>query len=162
MPKQQIELHESLVLKENDLVIVDEAPSSFDDDLIGMMISISFKQNNNAIFTKKEFPGGFFLFDIGRITSVQSDSNDGATIKVHYGEKFGICKVKLFMNDYVPAHIKIPQKVLNGGYSGDSTIVGRRSLVFCCRSCRSWVVGHRLPVFGQGYHRVQFNFNAAL
>ncbi len=62
MSKQQIEPHESLVLKENELVIVDEAPSSLDDDLIGMMISISFKQNNNAIFTKKEFPGGFFLF----------------------------------------------------------------------------------------------------
>ncbi len=77
MPKQQIELHESLILKENELVIVDEAPSSFDDDLIRMMISISFKRNNNTIFTKKEFSGGFFLFDIGRITSVQSDSNDG-------------------------------------------------------------------------------------
>ncbi len=110
MPKQQIELHESLVLKENDLVIDDEAPSSFNDDLIGMMISISFKQNNNANVTKKEFPGGFFLFDVGRITSVQSDSNDDAAIKVHYNEKFGICKVKLFMNDYVPAHVKIPQK----------------------------------------------------
>ncbi len=60
MPKQQIELNESLVLKENELVIVDEAPSSFDNDLIGMMIRISFKQNDNAIFTKKEFPGGFF------------------------------------------------------------------------------------------------------
>jgi hypothetical protein len=60
LPKQQIELHESLVLKENESVIVDEAPSSFDNDLIGMMISISFKQNNNAIFTKKEFPGGLF------------------------------------------------------------------------------------------------------
>ncbi len=89
MPKQQIELHESLVLKENKLVIVDEAPSSFDDDLIGMMISIYFKQNYNAIFTKKEFPSCFFLFDIGRITSVQSDSIDDATTKVHYGEKFG-------------------------------------------------------------------------
>ncbi len=110
MPKQQIKLHESLVLKENELVIVDEAPSSFDNDLIGMMISISFKRNNNAIFTKREFPGGFFLFDIGWITSVQSDSNDGATIKVDYSENFGICKVKLFMNDYVPAHVKIPQK----------------------------------------------------
>ncbi len=110
MPKQQIELHESLVLKENELVIVDEAPSSFDDDLIGMMISISFKQNNNAIFTKKEFPGSFFLLDIGRITSVQSDFNDGATIKVDYGDFFGICEVKLFMNDYVPAHVKIPRK----------------------------------------------------
>ncbi len=70
------------------MVIDDEAPSSFDDDLIGMMISISFKRNNNAFFTKKEFPGVFFLFDIGRITPVQSDSNNGATIKVHYGEKF--------------------------------------------------------------------------
>ncbi len=60
MPKQQIELHENLILKENELVIVDEAPSSFDDDLVGMMISISFKWNNNAISTKKEFPGGFF------------------------------------------------------------------------------------------------------
>ncbi len=63
MPKQQIEIHESLVLKESALVIVvDEAPSSFDDDLYGMMVSISFKQNYNAIFTKKEFPGGFFCF----------------------------------------------------------------------------------------------------
>ncbi len=88
------------------MVIVDEAPSSFDDDLIGMMISISFKRNN----TKKEFPGGFFLFDIGRITSIQSDSNNSATIKVDYGENFGICEVKIFMNDYVPAHVKIPQK----------------------------------------------------
>ncbi len=110
MPKQQIELHESLVLKENKLIIVDEALSSFEDDLIEMMISISFKGDNNAIFTKKEFSGGFFLFDIGRIASVQSDFNDGATIKVDYGENFGICEVKLFMNDYVPAHIKIPQK----------------------------------------------------
>ncbi len=74
--------------KENELAIVDEAPSSFDDDLIGMMISISFKRNNNAIFTKKDFPGGFFLFDIGRITSFQSYSNNGATIKVDYSEKF--------------------------------------------------------------------------
>jgi hypothetical protein len=110
LPKQQIELYENLVLKENELVIVDEAPSSFDDEFIGMMISISFKRNNNAIFTKKEFPGGFLLFDIGRITSVQSDSNDGATIKVDYGENFGICEVNFFMNDYVPAHVKIPQK----------------------------------------------------
>ncbi len=70
--------------------------------------------------------------------------------------------MKLFMNDYVPAHLEFPQKILNGGYSGDSTIVGRRSLVFCCRSHRLWVVGHWSSVFGQGYHRVQFNFNAVL
>jgi hypothetical protein len=62
--------------------------------MIGMMISISFKRDNNAIFTKKEFPGGFFLFDIGRIISVQSYFNNGATIKVDYGVNFGICEVK--------------------------------------------------------------------
>ena len=45
--------------------------------------------------------------------------------------------MKLFMNDYVPAHVKIPQKVLNGGYSGDSTIVGRRSLVRVTIGCNS-------------------------
>ncbi len=61
MPKQQIELHESLVLKETDLVIDDEAPSSFNDDLIGMMISISFKRNNNAI-VKKTSRSGLRLF----------------------------------------------------------------------------------------------------
>ena len=104
----------------------------------------------------------FFLFDIGRITSVQSDSNNGATIKVHYGEKFGICKLKLFMMIMCLLASKFHKKVLNGGYSGDSTIVGCWSLVFCCQSCRSWVVGHWSSVFGQGYHRVQFNFNAAL
>ncbi len=59
---------------------------------------------------RRSFLAVFFLFDIGRITSVQSDSNDSATIKVDYGEKIGICKVKLFMNDYMPAHVKIPQK----------------------------------------------------
>ncbi len=67
MPKQQIELRESLVLKENDLVIDDEAPSSFDDDLIGMMIRISFKQYYNAIFTKKGFPGVFFCLILTRL-----------------------------------------------------------------------------------------------
>jgi hypothetical protein len=54
-------------LKENELIIVDEAPSSFDVDLIGMMISISFKGNNNAIFTKKVFPGGFSLLILARL-----------------------------------------------------------------------------------------------
>ncbi len=54
------------------------------------------------------------------------------------------------------------KKVLNGGYSGNSTIVGCRSLVFCCPSRRSWVVGHLSLVFSQGYHRVQFVFNAVL
>ncbi len=60
MPKQQIELHESLVLKENDLVIDDEAHSSFDDDLIGMMISISFKQKIMQSLQRRSFLVVFF------------------------------------------------------------------------------------------------------
>ncbi len=96
-------------MKENDLVIDDEAPSSFDDDLIGMMISISFKQNNNAIFTKKEFPGRFFCLILAGLHPFNQILTS-ATIKVHYGENFGICEVKLFMNDYVPAHVEIPKK----------------------------------------------------
>ena len=126
------------------------------------MISISFKWNNNAFFSKKEFPGGFSLFDIGRITSVQSDSNNGASIKVHYGEKFWICEVKLFMNDYVPAHVKIPQNSTQWRLLRWLYYCWLLSLVFCCRSRWSWVVGHWSLVFGHGYHRVQFNFNAAL
>ncbi len=76
----------------------------------------------------------FFLFDIGRIISVQSDSNNGATIKVDYGENFGICKVKLLMNDYVPANVKIPQKK----YSMEATQVTLLLLV----------VGHLYSVVG--------------
>ncbi len=57
---------------------------------------------------------------------------------------------------------KFHKKVLNGGYSGDSTIKGCWSLVFCWWSRRSWVVGHWSLVFGQGYNRVKFNFNAVL
>ncbi len=76
----------------------------------------------------------FFLFYIGQITSVQSDFNDGATIKVDYGENFGICKVKLFMNDYVPAHVKNSTKK----YSMETTQVTPLLLV----------VGHWYSVVG--------------
>ncbi len=82
MPKQQIELHESLVLKENELVIVDEAPSSFDDDLIGMMVSISFNKITMQSLQRRSFLAVFFLFDIGQITSVQSDLNNGPPLKL--------------------------------------------------------------------------------
>jgi hypothetical protein len=63
-PIEQIQLHENLVLKTQNLVIVNEAPSCFDQNLVGMMISISFERKYNSIFTKRKFPGGFFLFDI--------------------------------------------------------------------------------------------------
>ena len=130
------------------------------------MISISFKWNNNAIFTKKEFPGGFFCLILAGLHPFNKISTTVPQIKL-------ITVKILFWNlqgeiiyEWLCAcsrqNSTKNKKVLNGGYSGDSTIVGHRSLVFCCRSCRSWVVGHRSSVFGQGYHRVQFNFNAVL
>ncbi len=60
MPNQQIELRESLVLKENELVIVDEAPSSFDNDLIGMMISILSSNITMQSFQRRSFLAVFF------------------------------------------------------------------------------------------------------
>jgi hypothetical protein len=50
-PIEQIQLHENLVLKAQNFVIVNEAPSCFDQKLVGMMISISFDRKYKTIFT---------------------------------------------------------------------------------------------------------------
>ncbi len=47
------------------------APSSLDSELVGRMISISFKHNYTVIFTRKDFPRGFNLFNVGKIVSVE-------------------------------------------------------------------------------------------
>jgi hypothetical protein len=108
---KQIQLHENLVLKVQNLVIVNEAPSCFDQKLVGMMISISFERKYNSIFTKKKFPEGFFLFDIGKIISVESSiSKESATIKVDYGENGRICDVNLWLSDYASDTITISKK----------------------------------------------------
>jgi hypothetical protein len=113
-PIDQIQLHESMVIKAENLVIVNEAPTSFDQELVGMMISISFQRKYNSIFTKKEFPGGFFLFDIGKIVSIESGVSDecAATINVDYGKNGGICNVYLSLSDYAPDTITISKKSL--------------------------------------------------
>ena len=110
-PIKQIQLHENLVLKAQNLVIVNEAPSCFDQKLVGMMTSISFERKYNSIFTKRKFPGGFFLFDIGKIISVESSiSEESATIKVDYGENGRICDVNLWLSDYALDTITISKK----------------------------------------------------
>ncbi len=110
-PKQQVQLHENLALKKNNLHIMNVAPSSLDSELVGRMISISFKRDNTVIFTRKDFPRGFNLFDVGKIVSVEPGiSNKSATIEIDYGEKDGTCKVKLCLNDYVTDKVKVSNK----------------------------------------------------
>jgi hypothetical protein len=70
-PKQQVQLHENLALKENNLRVMNVAPSSLDYELVGRMISISFKCDYTVIFTREDFPRGFNLFDVGEIVSVE-------------------------------------------------------------------------------------------
>ncbi len=68
----------------------DVATSSLDSELVGRMISISFKPNYTDIYTRKDFPRGFNLFYVGKIVSVEPGiSNKSATIEVDYGENDG-------------------------------------------------------------------------
>ncbi len=104
-------------MKAQNLVIVNEAPSCFDQKLVGMMMSISFERTYNSIFTKRKSPGGFFLFDIGKIISVESSiSEENGTIKVDYGENGGICNVNLWLSDYASDTITISKNALNGDF----------------------------------------------
>jgi hypothetical protein len=74
-------------------------PSSLDSEWVGRMISISFKCNCTVIFTRRDFPRGFNLFDVGKIVSVDPGiSNKSATIEVDYSEIDGKCKVELCLN----------------------------------------------------------------
>jgi hypothetical protein len=99
-PKQQIQLHENVALKENNLRIMNVAPSPLDSELVGRMISISFRCNYTAIYTRKDFPRGFNLFNVGKIVFVEPGiSNKSASIEVDYGENDGKCKVELCLND---------------------------------------------------------------
>ncbi len=110
-PKQQVQLHENLALKENNLSIANVTPSSLDSKLVGRMISISFKHDYTVIITRKDFPRGFNLFNVGAIVSVEPGiSNKSATIEVDYGENDGKCKVELCLNDYLMDKVKVSYK----------------------------------------------------
>jgi hypothetical protein len=87
------------------------ASSSLDSELVGRMISISFKCNYTVIFTRKDLPRGFNLFDVGKIVSMEPGiSNKSATIRVDYSENDEKCKVKICLNDYVPDKVKVSNK----------------------------------------------------
>jgi hypothetical protein len=84
------------------------APSFLDSQLVGRMISISFKRNYTVILTRKDFPRDFNLFDVGKIVSVEPGiSNKSATIEIDYGENDGKCKVELCLNDYITDKVKV-------------------------------------------------------
>jgi hypothetical protein len=91
-PIEQIQCHEDQVLKMYNMHVMNAAPSSLDSQLVGRMISISFRRDYTAVFTKKN-PKRFFLFNVEKIISVESGiSNKYATIEVDYDENGGICK----------------------------------------------------------------------
>jgi hypothetical protein len=87
------------------------APSSLDSELVGRMIRISFKHNNTVIFTRKDFPRGFILFDVGKIVSMEPGiSNKSATMELDYSENDEKCKVESCLNDYVTDKVKVSNK----------------------------------------------------
>jgi hypothetical protein len=110
-PIEQIQCHEDQVLKMYNMRIMNTTPSSLDSKLVGRMISISFWCDYTVVFTKKKIPKGFFLFDVGKIISMESGiSNKSATIELDYDENSGICKVEICLNDYVSDEVKISKK----------------------------------------------------
>jgi hypothetical protein len=110
-PIEQIQCHEDQALKMYNMHIMNAAPSSLDSQLVGRMISISFQRNYTVVFTKKKIPNRYFLFNVGKIISVESGiSNKCATIEVDYNENGGISKVDICLNDYVLDKVKISKK----------------------------------------------------
>ncbi len=91
--------------------IMNVSPSSLDYELVGRMISISFKCNYTVIFNRKDFSRGFNLFDVGKIVSMEPGiSNKSATIEVDYGENDGKCKFELCSNDNIMDKVKVSNK----------------------------------------------------
>jgi hypothetical protein len=110
-PIEQIQCHEDQALKMYNMSTMNAATSLLDSQLVGRMISISVWCNYTVVFTKKRFPKGFFLFDVGKIIYVESGiSNKCATIEVVYDENSGICKVDKCLNDYVSDKVKFSKK----------------------------------------------------
>ncbi len=125
-------------------------------------IGLHHTQNYNAIFTKKEFPGVFFCLILAGLHPFNQILTTVQQLKFITLKNLEFARCNYLWMIMCLLTSKFHKKVLNGGYSGNSTIVGHWSLVFCCRSHWSWIVGHQLSIFGQGYHREQFNFNAVL
>ena len=110
--QEEIKMHEIEALKCKQLYIVNTSPKTIDDRLCGEMISISYARIYDRNFTKKLFPGGVYMFDIGKIRSVKPDSKpDGLhELEVVYDGYSGATTVKLHLNDYACDSGTIPEK----------------------------------------------------
>lgn len=108
-PIEQIQLHEDNVLNMYKMRITNVAPSSIDSLMVERMISISFRRDYTRIFSKKEFPKGFFLFDVGKVTSIESCISDKcARINVDFKENGGVCTVDICLDNYATDEVKYP------------------------------------------------------
>ena len=87
-------------------------PSTIDKKLCGQKISILFCREYDSLLQKEDFPGGVYLFDIGKIKSVLPDDkcDDGsrAIVKVTYDE--GVYPVSLNLEDYASDKVKVVEK----------------------------------------------------
>ena len=83
--KKQIELHESEGLRLAQLGILNTPPVTIGKSLCGQKISILFARDYDKSFTKEEFSGGVYMFDIGKIQTVTNKYNVGVLeLKVFY------------------------------------------------------------------------------
>ena len=111
-PREQIVLHENECLNENMLDIVNNPPLTIDNKLCDQKISISFHCEYDFTFTKEDFPGGVYFFDIGKIKSVLADVKcDNGTceiVKVTYDQC--VYPVLLNLEDYASDKVKVAEK----------------------------------------------------
>ncbi len=105
-------LHENECLNENMLDIVNNPPSTIDKKLCGQKINISFHREYDFTFTKEDFPGRVYFFDIGKIKSVLADvkCDDGtrAIVKMTYDQD--VYQVPLNLEDYASDKVKVAEK----------------------------------------------------
>lgn len=105
-------IHESSVIEEHMLEIVNDPPVTIEKKLRGKYISISFCREYDETFTKNDFPNGVYLFDIGKIQSVVPDTkcDDGerAILKVKYDKD--VYPVTLHLNEYASDKVKVAER----------------------------------------------------
>ncbi len=105
-------LHERECFNKNMLDIVNNPPLTIVKKLCGQKISISFCREYDFTFTKEDFPGRVYLFDIGNIKSVlpddKCDDRSRAIMNVKYDE--GVYPVLLNLEDYASDKVKVAEK----------------------------------------------------
>ena len=91
---------------------MNEPPLTIEKKLRGQKISILYRREYDGTFTKEDFPGGVFLFDIGKIQSVFPDNkcDDGgrALVKMKCDEI--VYKVTLPLKDYASDKVKMAER----------------------------------------------------